>query len=470
MNNNMSNITSHKRFSFPLSPYFLIISIICVLFLWGCDEQASPTQGTIDDLNILSQKLNPNQTIGINVLLNRAITKDIIDELGEIGRIGDIIYPINALTIKAKYSALPVIQNLPYVKAANPDVKRQGSPIDAVPAVDFTTGMNTWDLDAINVTDYDVGRTIAQTGNGVIVGVLDTGLKDSWRQYFPNERILTEYARSFGGGGMDMGTVSTQPNKWEHDNDSHGTHVTSTIIGFNLYGTYFNGTAPQANIIPVKVLGQTGWGWASVIARGIVYIAELKAGELSSYPVVINMSLGGPILDAVEQAAVDYAVAQGVIIVASAGNRGEQGMGYPGAYEPVISVASSGWIHEWEVGGWWYNLDVTDPIDPADFYICDFSSRALTGQDLDITAPGSWIVGPYQLQSGQLSYYYLGGTSMACPHVAGTVALMCEKNPTLTASEVESILEGIAIPLPGYESKDYGSGLLDALAAVTATP
>ena len=48
-----------------------------------------------------------------------------------------------------------------------------------------------------------------------------------------------------------------------------------------------------------------------------------------------------------EKAAIDYAIAKGVIIVASAGNEGDAGMGYPGAYAPVISVAASGWIGEW---------------------------------------------------------------------------------------------------------------------------
>ena len=62
---------------------------------------------------------------------------------------------------------------------------------------------------------------------------------------------------------------------------------------------------------------------------------------------MINMSLGGPVQEPVEKAAVDYAISAGVIIVASAGNEGEAGMGYPGAYAPVISVAASGWVDEW---------------------------------------------------------------------------------------------------------------------------
>jgi subtilisin family serine protease len=202
-------------------------------------------------------------------------------------------------------------------------------------------------MDAINVTEPGVGRTVAYDGTGVYVAVLDTGLVGGWRQYFPEERIAVDLARSFGGGGGFAGTVSSQPNKWENDVNSHGTHVTSTIIGYSLNGTPINGAAPNATIIPVKVLNQNGRGWSSVIAAGIVYVANLKKTVLADYPVVINMSLGGSVLDAVEKQAIDYALEQGVIIVASAGNSGEAGMGYPGAYDPVISVAASGWMGEW---------------------------------------------------------------------------------------------------------------------------
>ncbi len=373
---------------------------------------------------------------------------------------------------------------------ANPDAERNGAPVDTVAASDFLDGLSTWNLDAINVTDFGFdNRQVAYDGTGVYVAVLDTGLLDSWRQYFPEERIAEEYAIAFGGGGGEVGTVSTQPNKWEHDQNSHGTHVTSTILGYSMGGTPVNGVAPMATIIPVKVLNQNGSGWSSVIARGIVYVADLKAGPLAGYPVVINMSLGGPVLDAVEKAAIDYAIEQGVIIVASAGNNGVSGMGYPGAYEPVISVAASGWIGEWrpaDNSAWWYNLVMDEPTNPAHFYITDFSSRELTGQDLDVAAPGSWVVGPYQVNSGQLSYYFLGGTSMASPHVAGIAALMAQKNPALTAAQVEAILEISAIPLdpdcrtvydPTGASEPIcwgmdatGSGLATADAALAATP
>ena len=261
--------------------------------------------------------------IGINVVLNTDITKAILADLGKHGKVRDVIYEIDAVTLQARADELEVIRSLPYVAAANPDVTRAGSPVDTVAATDFMDGLSTWDLDAINVTDFGFdNRQVAYDGTGVYVAVLDTGLLDSWRQYFPQERIAEEYAISFGGGGGEMGTVSSQPNKWEHDQNSHGTHVTSTILGYSLGGTPVNGVAPMATVIPVKVLNQTGRGWSSVVARGIVYVGDLKEGPLADYPVVINMSLSGSVLDAMEKAAIDYAISQGVIIVASAGNRG----------------------------------------------------------------------------------------------------------------------------------------------------
>jgi subtilisin family serine protease len=431
---------------------------------------------------------SPKTMIGVNVVLNTDVTDTILADLGAHGKVRDVIYEINAVTLQARAGELDTIRALPYVAAANPDAEVKGAPVDTVAATNFMDGLSTWDQDAINVTDFGfANRQVDYDGTGVYVAVLDTGLLDSWRQYFPQERIATQFGIAFGGGGGEMGYVSSQPQKWEHDQNSHGTHVTSTILGYSLRGTPVNGVAPMAKIIPVKVLNQNGSGWSSVVARGMVYVADLKAsGALDDSPVVINMSLGGPDPDAVTEAALNYAIGKGVIIVASAGNEGENGMGYPGAYEQVISVAASGWIGEWTAPNWWYTLNVADPTNPDDFYITDFSSRELAGQDLDVAAPGSWVVGPYQLQSGKTSYYYLGGTSMASPHVAGIAALMMQKNPSLTQADVESTLETTAVPLPAgcrnivdpnvgatqvcWGADATGAGLATADAALAAIP
>jgi len=427
---------------------------------------------------------SPTRMIGVNVLLNRPVNNALLADLAKYGKVRDVVPEIKAVTLQARINGLATIRALPYVAAANPDAERDGSPVDTVSVENFADGLSTWNLDAINVTDFGFdSRQVAYDGSGVYVAVLDTGLVDMWRRYFPQEQIAVQYAKSFGGGGGENGNVSEQPNKWEHDQNSHGTHVTSTIIGYNLGGTPVNGVAPKATIIPVKVLNQNGSGWSSVVARGIVYVADLKAGPLAGHPVVINMSLGGPGLDPMEKEAIDYAISQGVILVASAGNAGSAGMGYPGAYAPVISVAASGWTGEW-VGGssWWYAGNVPDPNNAANFYITGFSSRQKTGQDLDVAAPGSWVVGPYQVNSGQTSYYFLGGTSMASPHVAGIVALMMQKKPSLTAAWAESFLESSAIYLaPGcrnvknpdgstsgicWDADATGAGLVNAAAAL----
>lgn len=484
----------------------MMCSLAAVLAIGACSDQQDPNIGSPDQS---PEFASSSATKPINVVTKKPVTAAQLAELAKYGTVEAEIRNIKAVIMTGKESDLAAIRQLPFVSGANFDAERNIPPFTQVALDDFTLfGRNTWDLDAVNVTNPNPGaipgpgedREIDEDGSGVYVAILDTGLLPTWRSYFPEERIAEEFGVAFGGGGMDRGKVHPVPGKWEGDVHSHGTHVTSTVIGYSLRGTPFNGVAPMATIIPVKVLGQNGSGWSSIIAAGITYVADLKAsGRLGNSPVVINMSLGGPVLDMVEKNAIDYAIARGVIIVASAGNAGPNGaMGFPGAYAPVISVAASGWKKEWTcgaptapvIGSWWQGVpaacNVPDPTVASDYYIADFSSRARPGQDLDVAAPGTWVVGPFQVNQGQLSWFFLGGTSMASPHVAGIAALMAQKKNALTPAEAETILTGSAVFLPpgtatvfdpitgGTETTSWGvnasgSGLATANAALAAT-
>lgn len=427
-------------------------------------------------------------------------------------------------------------------------------------------GYRTFDADMIDL------ENVTQTGNGVYVAVLDTGLAPNWKDYFPEARIAAHLGKGFVqpvsfkafndrcGFGVTKGNLRESSFIGSRGSE-HGTHVASTILGF-FYRSNFDavqgfplpalmvrGIAPEVTVIPVKVLadyqvpalpkcGPNGFpselvvfGTDEMIAAGINYVTDLA---IAGYrPMVINMSLGGPALAAVEKAALDRAIANGVIIVAAAGNEGDFGMGFPGAYAPVISVAAAGWNNSWvdpaPVPSSFYRMfwlqnggdfvppmfansgNVAEPTPTGSgflngaAYIADFSSRELAGQQLDVAAPGVWIRGPFAGFPGYAhlpwwsngigdlvggnpgNFFYVSGTSMASPHTAAVAALMLEKNGTLMQAQVESILKSTALPIPAgfggdlqatdgftdpqvWSTDATGSGLIQADGAIAATP
>jgi subtilisin family serine protease len=388
---------------------------------------------------------------------------------------------------------------------------------------DFAGGIVAFDQDMIDVEQIAHPKD-KWYGRGIRVAVLDTGMLPNWDYFFPKSRIDADLGIGFTQNLEPPYEISTIP--WDDAISGHGTHVASSVIGFNYHGYPITGVAPLAKIIPVKVLpffdydACTAWGTDGTIVAGIDYITSLvEDGTLEPGKIIINLSLGASVpLDTVEDA-IDRAIAAGVIVVASAGNNGPAGMGYPGGYPQVISAAAAGWTGQWwpnGYGGFWLEDVPEDLMTPApasvafgfragtQAYITYYSAWELPGQDLDVAAPGSWILGPYWTPcAGPLPedpedcYWYVGGTSMAAPHVAGTAALMAEKQGRkLVQSEVEAILESTAEidpltylnggwlgPLPymaiymlynaGYYWTEWddpavGAGLLQADAAVEA--
>jgi subtilisin family serine protease len=405
----------------------------------------------------LSATRAQGQMIGINVLLNQPVTNSILQDLGAHGQVLDVLPQINGVTLRAQSSELSTIQAVPYVAGANPDAQAD------LLQNDFSDGADDWNLDAVNVTDFGTTppRVVGYDGDGVYVGVIDSGLPFNWRAYFPDERIAVDLARGFAGGGGDHATVSSQPETWERDTLGHGCAVTSVILGF-LYNlsdpalpATFNGVAPKAKVIPAKVFTERSSAWNSVITGALVYLVDLKVnGDLGNSPLVINMSLGGFSDDVLMRAAIDYAIAHGVVVVAAAGNEANAGMRFPGRYAPVISAGQTGSVGEFPPNDptfiQWILNDVAE-TDPSQHFIAPDSAWEFPGQDLDVLAPGFFVPIPGPLGGagiGLEDYIFALGTSFASPHVAGIAALMLQKNPGLTAAQIEEILENTAFPLP----------------------
>ena len=238
-------------------------------------------------------------------------------------------------------------------------------------------------------------------GNGVRVAIIDTGVDCAHPDLKCN---------------LSDGANMTNPSVPPMDDNGHGTHVAGIIAGQGKDGGVF-GVAPEVTLIPVKVLSADGSGNLSDVVSGI-YWAMTHGAK------VINMSLGAPTSATALEQAVHKAYEAGVVIVAAAGNDGENAsrnggtstVDYPGAYPWVIAVAAS---------------DRKDRIAP-------FSSF---GPAVDITAPGDNI-----LSTVPSGYEKMSGTSMASPHIAGVAALAVASGIS-SPDSVRQALNSSASPL-----------------------
>ena len=365
-------------------------------------------------------------------------------------------------------------------------------------------------------TDMVNAERVSADGRGVYVAVLDTGLVPEWPFFFSQANIAWDLGKGFSHtltwndtlGDIEIGELDPDRGFITEFASAHGTAVASPIVGFNLNDQFWvRGVAPQATIIPVLVVDawlvdspygplQIGGATDEMLAAGINYITDL-APDLDG-PVIINLSLGGPELGGVVFEALQRALGAGVIVVAAAGNGGEEGLAYPAAFPPVISAGAVGWASLFANE---FYSDVPEKLATPDaagnrrqFYLEDFSSRPnkALGQkasDLDVSAPGAWIVAPFKHDFEEvIEYYHVSGTSFAAPHVAALAALLLQDHPDLGQAEVQALLRQAATgcPLPAsdawvifpfsdppnypasWSGGDYGKGFVQADALLKA--
>ena len=152
-----------------------------------------------------------------------------------------------------------------------------------------------WEIKKFNISDL----WKYSTGKGVKVAVVDTGCDLDHRDLKNN---------------IIQGKNFIQPNKDPVDDNSHGTHCAGSIAAEN-NGMGMVGVAPDAKIMPVKVLNEQGQGNVQSIVNGIVWSADNGAD-------IISMSLGSPGPDINLENAIKYAASKGCIIFCAAGNEG----------------------------------------------------------------------------------------------------------------------------------------------------
>ena len=311
------------------------------------------------------------------------------------------------------------------------------------------------------------------TGEGVTVAVLDSGLwehKALANNTSGEPRVLARYD-----------AINNTLGNEAFDESGHGTHMTSVIahsgaVSVNGKPTgSFKGIAPDVNIVTVKALNVEGQGGLLDIVRAVQWVVDnQKAYNIR----VLNLSIAQRPRwhyweDPINQA-VMHAWANGITVVAAAGNEGPEPMtiGSPGNLPYIITVGAV--------------TDSWTPDDRGDDYIPDFSSRGPTPSahiKPDIVAPGGHITGitrPGSTLTQEYPDYLLGtgefvmtGSSQASALVSGIVALLLQLEPDLSPDDVKCKLTSSAEPaingdgLLAYSPFQQGNGYVNAIRAVT---
>ena len=282
--------------------------------------------------------------------------------------------------------------------------------------VDDVGGTRQWNIDRVAAPE---AWAQGYQGRGITVAVVDSGgdldHPELRNQFYVNrDEIPGNGIDDDANGWIDdvTGYDFIDDDADPDDPNGHGTHVAG-IIAAN--GTKVQGVAPQAKILPVRVLDRDGQGSDQAVATGIRYAADMGAS-------IINLSLGGNYSPVIAQAVYDAVVA-GSLVVAAAGNEGANSptspaiLSSPNEFVQATGVISVGAMNQHD-------------------QLAGFSNRVGDTHAIQVDAPGVNILSTYS--GGR--YALLSGSSAASPHVAGLAALMLSANPRLTSAQLKWLL------------------------------
>lgn len=273
-----------------------------------------------------------------------------------------------------------------------------------------------------------IGSDIAwefSRGQGITVAIVDSGI-DATHPDLVGQLV----------DGYDFVTNSSAAS----DPCGHGTHVAGIVAAVADNGIGIAGVAPDARLMPVRVIGDACTGTYSRLIQGILYAVDQGAQ-------VIVITSGATFNHAGLRDAIRYARSQNVLVVASAGNRGNENPFYPGSFEESFTVAG------------------TDEGDGR--YL-----NSTHGSQIDVSAPATSIYSTYSRPDTGPTYAYMTGTSMAAPLVGGIAALVLALDPNMSVADLETVLRQTTDDLgePGWD-KYYGWGRINAWrAAAVVSP
>jgi subtilisin family serine protease len=328
-----------------------------------------------------------------------------------------------------------------------------------------------WHITKVNADD---AWALGYDGTGVLLALIDTGVNYNHHDLMDH---MWNGGTAYPNHGYDFINNDNDP----IDDNGHGTCTAGIAAGDGTAGNQ-TGIAPNATVMSLKIVLSNGYGRESAFIRAVQFAIEHNAD-------VISMSLGfthsGTIFRNIMRIAMENLLAANVPIAVAAGNEGGQQATYP----IPDNVRCPGdcpppWLHPDQTLTGGLSAVITCGNTTSTDAIYASSSRGpVTWQsiggygdyayspgigliDPDVCAPGATIT--TTTRTSVTGYQTMTGTSASTPCVAGVIALLLQKNPSLTPGQIDQTLETTAAHLSASKSNTFGSGRIDALAALGA--
>lgn len=316
---------------------------------------------------------------------------------------------------------------------------------------DAGPNLPAWGVEKINAPK--VWGEYGIKGEGIVVGIMDTGV--DWT----HEALKDNYRGRDGNHQYSWADFTRHQYETPTDGHGHGTHVAGTAVGGG--SGLPIGVAPGAEWIAAKIFDDNGAATTSGIHAAFEWFMA-PGGDPSKAPHVVNNSWGNSNGYSTEfyEDVVAW-ISAGIFPLFAAGNDGPftGTVGSPASFTNAFAVGATNQFNH-----------VTDFSSRGPVYWPNEDGELEMVIKPDIMAPGYQIYSAYPESLGYGKYVRMNGTSMATPHVAGSIALLLSADPSLSIDEIKRLLVDTAMKeshMGQLPNNVYGNGVVDIYRAVT---